>query len=173
MSEQRPIFLIGPMGAGKTTVGKHLARLLGRDFVDLDTEIEARSGADIPWIFDVEGEEGFRKRESAMLAELVLRENLVVATGGGVVVKPENRQLMASSGLVVYLAVPAAILYERTLHDTKRPLLQVSDRRAVIDKLLTEREPLYKEVAVITHQSLNNSPLSSAEKLKQRIQQHC
>ena len=153
------------MGAGKTTVGRQLAKLLGLDFFDLDAEIEARSGADIPWIFDVEGEAGFRKRESAMLSELVSKKNVVIATGGGIVLNPDNRILMSRSGLVVYLAVPLKTLYERTLRDTKRPLLQVADRRAVIDKLVAEREPLYQEVAELVYEGVNNSPSATAEEL--------
>ena len=170
MNECQPVFLVGPMGAGKTTVGRQLARLLGKVFFDLDAEIEARSGADIPWIFDVEGEGGFRKRESAMLAELALKNGVVIATGGGVVLSPQNRKLMGTSGLVVYLAVPVDTLHERTLHDTKRPLLQVEDRLAVINKLMFEREPLYREVADIVYDSVSNSPAAAAEKLNQLIQ---
>lgn len=169
--QRQPIFLVGPMGAGKTTVGRQLARLLHKVFVDLDAEIEARSGADIPWIFDVEGEEGFRKRESSMLAELAAQQDVVIATGGGVVLSPDNRSLMSSSGLIVYLAVPADVLYERTLLDTKRPLLQVANRREVIDDLVTQRDPLYRAVADIVFTSENNSPAAAAERLKLLIQQ--
>ncbi|MBV1932553.1 MAG: shikimate kinase [Porticoccaceae bacterium] len=158
------------MGAGKTTVGRQLAKLLRLTFFDLDAEIEARSGADIPWIFDVEGEAGFRKRETAMLTELASKNNVVIATGGGVVLDPGNRVLMSSSGLVVYFVVPRETLYERTLRDTKRPLLQVADRRAVIDKLLAEREPLYREVAELVYEGVNNSPVATAEELARLIQ---
>ena len=164
------VFLVGPMGAGKTTVGRQLAKLLRLTFFDLDAEIEARSGADIPWIFDVEGEAGFRKRETAMLTELASKNNVVIATGGGVVLDPGNRALMSSSGLVVYFVVPRETLYERTLRDTKRPLLQVADRRAVIDKLLAEREPLYREVAELVYEGVNNSPVATAEELARLIQ---
>ena len=163
------VFLIGAMGAGKTTVGKQLAKLLHLTFYDLDAEIEARSGADIPWIFDVEGEVGFRKRESTMLTELASKKNVVIATGGGIVLDPANRALMSSSGLVVYLAVPLETLYERTSRDTKRPLLQVADRRAVIDKLVAEREPLYREVAELIYEGVNNSPSATAEELVRLI----
>ncbi len=169
--QRQPIFLVGPMGAGKTTVGRQLARLLHKAFIDLDTEIEARSGADIPWIFDVEGEEGFRKRETSMLAELATKQDVIIATGGGVVLNPDNRNVMSSSGLIVYLAVPADILYERTLLDTRRPLLQVENRREVIDELVTRRDPLYREVADIIFTSENNSPTTAAEKLKLLILQ--
>jgi shikimate kinase len=167
---RRRVFLVGPMGAGKTTVGRQLAKLLHFTFFDLDAEIEARSGADIPWIFDVEGEAGFRKRESAMLIELASKKNAVIATGGGIVLDPENRALMSGSGLVIYLAVPLETLYERTMRDTKRPLLQVADRRAVIDKLVAEREPLYREVAEFTYKGVNSSPSATAEELVSLIQ---
>jgi shikimate kinase len=157
------------MGAGKTTVGRQLAKLLDLRFLDLDSEIEARSGADITWIFDVEGESGFRRRESAMLSELASQENVIIATGGGVVLNPQNRNVMKNSGLVVYLAVPPEVLYERTLRDVKRPLLNVDDRRGAIDKLVAEREPLYKEVADIEYGRVNSNPATTAEKIKQLI----
>jgi shikimate kinase len=158
------------MGAGKTTVGRQLAKLLRLTFVDLDAEIEARSGADIPWIFDVEGEAGFRKRESAMLVELAEKKATLIATGGGAVLDVNNRAVMRSKGLVIYLAVSASTLYERTLRDTKRPLLQVEDRRAVIDKLVSERDPLYRGVADIIYEGVNNSPSATADELLQLIQ---
>lgn len=157
------------MGAGKTTVGRQLAKLLHLTFVDLDAEIEARSGADIPWIFDVEGEAGFRKRESAMLAELAEKKATVIATGGGAVLDVNNRAVMRGRGLVIYLAVSPGTLYERTLRDTKRPLLQVDDRRAVIDKLVRERDPLYREVADIIYEGVNNSPSATADELLKLI----
>ena len=108
------IFLVGPMGAGKTTIGRHLAKILQRTFVDLDAEIETRCGAGIPWIFDCEGEQGFRDREAALLAELAGREGLVVATGGGVVLRSQNRLTLKEAGVVVFLSVTARELFERT-----------------------------------------------------------
>ncbi len=164
------VFLIGPMGAGKTTVGRQLAKLLHLTFLDLDAEIEARSGADIPWIFDVEGEAGFRKRESSMLSELAEKKATLIATGGGAVLNADNRAVMRSTGLVIYLAVSADTLYERTLRDSKRPLLQVKDRRALIDKLVSERDPLYREVADITYEGVNDSPSATANELRRLIQ---
>lgn len=158
------------MGAGKTTVGKQLARLLSLSFVDLDAEIESRCGADIEWIFDVEGEEGFRRRESSILCEVAARDRIVIATGGGVVLRPENRALLKKSGTVIYLSIPAEDLYQRTLRDTKRPLLQVEDRRAVIERLIEEREPLYQEVADIIYDGVNANPQASASALKSLIQ---
>lgn len=166
------VFLVGPMGAGKTTVGKHLARLLHCRFYDLDAEIEERTGADIPWIFDVEGEEGFRKRESAMLVELSKKNEFVIATGGGVVLKEQNRQLLKESGLVIYLAVSPDILYKRTLQDTKRPLLQVENRREVVVNMVAQREPMYRDVAHIIYTSDSNSAAIAAEKIQALILKH-
>ena len=134
------VFLVGPMGAGKTTIGRHLAKMLHRTFVDLDTEIEARCGAGIPWIFDREGEQGFRDRETALLRELAAREGLVVATGGGVVLRPQNRLTLKEAGVVVFLAVGAHELFERTRNDTHRPLLQVPNRREVVERLASDRK---------------------------------
>lgn len=170
MSLSTSIFLVGPMGSGKTTVGRHLAKLLNRRFIDLDQEIEARCGADIPWIFDVEGEEGFRERESNLLRELVDRDNIVLATGGGVVLRPANRILLHEHGFVVYLAASDRELYERTRHDTRRPLLQTGDRKAIIARIRTEREPFYREVAHLVYQSGKQSAYTAAEELAKRIQ---
>ncbi|HAD10337.1 MAG TPA: shikimate kinase AroK [Porticoccaceae bacterium] len=164
------IFLVGPMGAGKTTVGKQLAKLLNLAFIDLDAEIESRCGADIQWIFDVEGEEGFRRRESSILSEVAAQDRIVIATGGGAVLRPENRALLKKSGTVIYLSIPAEALYQRTLRDTKRPLLQVEDRRAVIERLIAEREPFYQEVADIIYDGVNANPQASANALISLIQ---
>lgn len=164
------IFLVGPMGAGKTTVGRQLARLLNFAFIDLDAEIESRCGADIQWIFDVEGEAGFRARESSILSEVATLDNIVIATGGGVVIRPENRDLLKKSGTVIYLAIPPEALYRRTLRDTKRPLLQVQDRRALIERLVREREPFYREVADIIYDGINTTPHASANALRSLIQ---
>ena len=141
------LYLVGPMGVGKTTIGKLIARKLGRTFIDLDEEIENRAGADIPWIFDVEGEAGFRRRESELLAECTGRDNLVVSTGGGIVLDGNNRRLLKTAGVVVFLNASVDQLYERTLKDRKRPLLQVPDRKKVIRELKAARDPLYREVA--------------------------
>lgn len=135
------------MGAGKTTVGKQLARRLGRQFVDSDHEIVARTGVAIPTIFEIEGEEGFRRREAQTITELTELHGIVMATGGGVVILPENRRRLRDSGWVVYLNVPPAMLYERTRHDRNRPLLQVADPLARLEGLHAERDPLYREVA--------------------------
>jgi shikimate kinase len=149
MTAHGNIFLVGPMGAGKTSIGRQLAETLGMDFVDSDHEIEARTGASIPWIFDVEGEAGFRKREQAVIDELTRRKNIVLATGGGAVLSPENRKHLQSRGTVIYLAASVDQLLERTRRDRNRPLLQTEDPRARLEALMREREPLYKEVADI------------------------
>ena len=141
------VFMIGPMGSGKSTVGRVLAGLLGCDFVDSDSEIEARCGANIPWIFDVEGETGFRRRETAVLSDLAQRSKVVIATGGGAVVTEVNRQLMSETGVVVYLEVSVEQQLKRTGSGEGRPLLAEGDRGATLRKLMEEREPLYKGLA--------------------------
>lgn len=144
------IYLVGLMGAGKTTVGRQLARRLGRPFFDSDHEIVARTGVAIPTIFEIEGEDGFRRREAQTIAELTSGENLVMATGGGVVLNPENRKRLHDTGWVVYLNVPPAFLFERTRHDRNRPLLRVPDPLAKLEELHALRDPLYREAAHIT-----------------------
>lgn len=141
------IYLVGLMGAGKTTIGKALAKRLGWRFVDSDHEIEARTGVSIPTIFEIEGEEGFRRRETQVLRELTALPHIVMATGGGVVIAEENRQLLRDNGFVVYLDVSPAQLYERTRHDRNRPLLQVADPLRRLQELLEVRGPYYREVA--------------------------
>jgi shikimate kinase len=137
------------MGAGKTTVGRILAKELNFRFVDTDHEIEARTGVDIPTIFEIEGEPGFRRRESRVVAELAQQPDIVLATGGGVVLAVENRHCLKDNGTVVYLAASPETLNERTRHDRARPLLQVDDRLATLKKLFLQRDPLYREVAQI------------------------
>lgn len=135
------------MGAGKSTIGKNLASRLHFRFCDSDSVIESRTGADIPWIFDVEGEEGFRVRETAVLRELLQDKGQVVATGGGIVLKSENRQLLIEGGVVVYLTASLDQLVQRTSKDRKRPLLQVSNPRERLKQIVEERDPLYRSVA--------------------------
>ena len=141
------VFLVGPMGAGKTTIGRQLAQTLKLEFIDSDLVIEERTGADIPWIFDVEGEEGFRERESKAIDELTLRDGIVLATGGGAVLRPENRAAMSSRGTVVYLHASLERQVERTARDKNRPLLQVEDPEARLRELMAQRDPLYREIA--------------------------
>ena len=142
------IFLVGPMGVGKTTIGKSLASLLDRPFIDIDKEIEARCGADIPWIFDKEGEQGFRDRESRVFEDIVtVKDKSIIATGGGIVLRSANRDILRDHGRCVYLCASKEQLYERTRRDKSRPLLQVENRKQVIGDLLEKRDPLYREVA--------------------------
>ena len=148
MLPPQKIVLVGPMGAGKSTIGRLLAKQLQLPFKDSDTVIEARSGADIPWIFDVEGEEGFRQREMAVLRELLKEPSLVLATGGGIVLKDENRRLLKEfAEVVIYLSADVRHLIRRIEKDKKRPLLQVADPQQQIRRLLDERDSLYREVA--------------------------
>ena len=141
------IYLVGPMGAGKTTVGRHLAELLGREFLDSDHEIERKTGATIPWIFEKEGENGFRNRETMVINELTARSQLVLATGGGVVTQAANREFLKQRGIVVYLYTPVAIELQRTYRDKNRPLLQVENPEQKLRDLLAIRDPLYREIA--------------------------
>lgn len=147
LSKQLPaIFLVGPMGAGKTTIGKLLAKHLGRQFVDCDWYIVQQTGADIPWIFEKEGESGFRDRETRALAELTVLPDIVMATGGGAVERLENRELL-KNGLVIYLDASVDTQLARTKKDKNRPLLQSDNPRAVLELLYERRNPLYREVA--------------------------
>ena len=141
------IFLVGLMGAGKTTIGRLLARRLNMSFVDSDHEIEARTGASVPWIFEIEGEASFRRREADMIRELTARQGLVLATGGGAVLNAESRALLAARGTVVYLRASVHSILQRTSHDKNRPLLQTADPRRKLEDLTAQREPLYREIA--------------------------
>jgi 3-dehydroquinate synthase len=141
------IFLVGLMGAGKTTIGRLLARRLGRRFIDSDHEIEARTGATIPWIFEIEGEASFRKREADVIRELTAQDGLVLATGGGAVLDPESRAYLAARGTVIYLRASVGSILQRTSHDKNRPLLQTPDPRKKLEELTALREPLYREIA--------------------------
>ncbi len=135
------------MGSGKSTIGRILAEILDLKFIDLDCEIEERCGANISWIFDMEGEDGFRKRESRMLAELASGTGMVLATGGGAVIFEKNRNVLKNSGYVVYLSAPVGQLLECTSHDRSPPLLSVCFPREVLKQLVVDRELLYQEIA--------------------------
>ena len=167
------IFLVGMMGAGKTTVGRELAKRLGRRFVDCDHAIEARTGVAIPVLFDIEGEEGFRRRESQELEELVREPDLVVATGGGIVLAEDNRRLLKDRGFVIYLDVAPDVLFERTRHDRNRPLLQVADPRGRIRELYRQREPLYREVADLVVAGRRGSPVAMARTIEREMEKTC
>ena len=147
MEQAANIFLVGMMGAGKTTVGRTLARRLKLRFVDSDQEIEARCGVKIPVIFEIEGEAGFRSREAQALAELTLLGGIVLATGGGAVLREESRRLLAARGIVIYLRATPEHLFERVRQDRNRPLLATGDPLARLRQLYRERDPLYREVA--------------------------
>lgn len=147
MNKPDKIFLVGPMGAGKTTIGKQLAHALSLKFMDSDHEIECRTGVTIPHIFDVEGEDGFRRREEAMIDELTQIPGVVLATGGGAVIRDSNRQHLKNRGIVIYLHASIEQLLERTSRDKNRPLLQTANPRAKLEELMSVREPLYREVA--------------------------
>jgi shikimate kinase len=147
MKRSRNVFLVGPMGSGKSTIGRQLSELLKKDFYDTDTEIEKKCGADINWIFDIEGEEGFRKREEKVVQELTELQGIVLATGGGVVNSAANRSRLAARGTVIYLKATVDQLLDRTARDKSRPLLQTHDPRETLEKLNADRESLYEEVA--------------------------
>ena len=163
------IFLVGLMGAGKTSVGKLLAKRLGKDFFDCDQEIERATGVKIPVIFEIEGEAGFRAREARMLAELAGRRDIVLATGGGAVLSADNRKLLAGNGVVVYLRAVVGELWQRTRHDRNRPLLKTAEPRAKLEQLFAERDPLYRSVADIIVDTGSQSLGSLAHRLEQLL----
>jgi shikimate kinase len=152
------IYFVGLMGAGKTTIGRSLAKRLELDFIDTDRELEARTGVSIPTIFEIEGEEGFRKRESQLILDISGKKGRVVATGGGGVLREENRLTMRASGFIVYLDVPPRTLWERTRHDKNRPLLQVADPLEKLTQLFTMRDSLYREAAHLVVNSEHLTP---------------
>ena len=147
MNHPGSFFLVGPMGAGKSTIGRQLARALGLEFIDSDREIEIRTGVDIPLIFELEGESGFRRREHQVIELLTARKGIVLATGGGAVLDPDNRKCLAARGKVIYLHTSVEQQLQRTAHDRSRPLLQTEDPRQTLEALLATRDPLYREVA--------------------------
>lgn len=166
------LFLIGPMGSGKTTVGRFLAGRLGLKFLDLDQEIERRLGVDVGVIFDIEGETGFRTRETSMLDELTQRDRILLATGGGTVLSPVNRQMLSQRGLVVWLKTSVDQQLRRLERDQRRPLLQAPDREARLKGLAEARDPLYQECAELVIRSANISPAQMAARAEQQILGH-
>lgn len=165
------VFLVGPMGAGKTTIGKLLADDLNLEFIDVDREIEARSGVDIPWIFDREGEVGFRIRESAALSEVSQLDRVLISTGGGAVLSADNRRVMSSTGTVIYLHTSVDEQVRRTGRDRKRPLLQNDDPARVLAELMAIREPLYREIADIIVDTDGRGPKIVAQDLAAQLRE--
>ena len=157
------------MGVGKTTIGKVLAESLGLDVVDSAREIDSATGADIPWIFDVEGEEGFRARESKMIEKLTIRPNIVLATGGGAILAEANRQWLRSRGCVIYLRAPISQQIERTKRDKSRPLLQTADPAQKIRELMAFREPLYREVADFSVDTYRRGPKAVCSEIQKQL----
>ncbi|MDT8363573.1 MAG: shikimate kinase [Nitrosomonas sp.] len=166
------IILIGLMGAGKTTIGKVLANSMGRTFIDSDHEIQQRTGVDIPVIFEFEGEEGFRKREAEVLQVVTPLPNIVLATGGGAVLREENRELLRKSGIVIYLRVPVNELKRRTRFDKNRPLLQTDNPQARLIELFNQRDPLYQQTAHIILDSGRQSVRALVQTLMKKLQEY-
>lgn len=171
MPAVKRVFLVGPMGAGKTTIGKLLAEELQFEFKDVDREIEVRAGVDIPWIFDQEGEAGFRVREAAVLDELSQMDDVLISTGGGAVLREDNRQIMHERGAVVYLHTTVAEQARRTGRDRKRPLLQGRDPATVLAELMLVREPLYRDVAHIVISTDGRGPKAVAHEIARQLRE--
>lgn len=165
------IFLVGLMGAGKTTVGKLLAKHLGKTFYDSDQEIEKRTGVKIPLIFEIEGEAGFRAREVAVIDDLTQYDEIVLATGGGAVLDQKNREALSQRGTVIYLRASVDDLWHRTRHDKNRPLLQTHDPHAKLRELFAQRDPLYQEVADIIIDTSKQSVQTLIQQLEQKLAQ--
>ena len=168
--DTRNIYLIGPMGSGKTAVGRQLARLLNLDFYDSDVEIERRTGVDIPYIFEKEGEAGFREREREVLDLLTQMRNVVIATGGGAIILPHNRERLSATGCVVYLKTGVEQQLDRTKHGRTRPLLYNDDPEATLRNLMTQRAPLYESIAAITVPTDGRHVRAVAEDVVQQLQ---
>lgn len=167
----RNLILVGPMGAGKSTIGRLLAKELHLPFKDSDKEIEVRTGADIPWIFDVEGEQGFREREQAVIADLCREDGLVLATGGGAVLRQENREALHAGGWVVYLHASVEQQLERTARDRNRPLLRTANPGQVLRELLAIRDPLYREIADVIIETDQRPPRMVVQEILSRLEQ--
>ena len=163
------LILIGPMGAGKSTIGRLLAAELSREFYDSDHEIQARCSADIPWIFDVEGEAGFRDRETQMIRELTRHEGVVIATGGGAVLREENRRVLRESGTVIYLLTTVEQQLRRTAKDRNRPLLQRGDREQLLREMFALRDPLYRATADVVVRTDRRGPRAVVNEIVRRV----
>ena len=169
MLGQRNVYLIGPMGSGKTAVGRRLATLLGSEFIDSDAEIEKRTGVDIRYIFDKEGEARFRERERDVIADLTALEGVVIATGGGVILDPANRERLAQTGTVVYLETTLDTLVRRTKAAKTRPLLMNDDPRAVLERMMLIRRPLYENAADLRIETTGRQVRAVAADIQQRL----
>ena len=169
MGNPERVFLIGPMGVGKSTIGRHLAGLMQKEFLDSDQEIERRTGASVSLIFEIEGEDGFRRREVSLIDELSQRPNLVLATGGGAILADENRRLLRERGVVVYLHAPIDILIQRTYRDRNRPLLNSGDRRRKLEDIVSAREPIYRQTAHVIVETELRPPQSVAREILGRL----
>lgn len=168
--QKQSIFLIGPMGAGKSTVGRHLADRLGYSFIDSDHEIENRTGVSIPMIFDIEGEEGFRQRESTVIDDLTREPNIVLATGGGAVLRETNRRALRTRGFVVYLRTSVESLIQRTKNDRNRPLLQTDNPEQVIRDLLAIRDPIYMDLADLVIETQQVSVFRVVKQIQDKLE---
>ena len=169
MRQPQNIFLIGPMGAGKSAVGRQLAKLLHLSFVDSDDEIETRTGVDIPFIFEKEGEDGFRKRETKVIDDLSALESVILATGGGAVVDPQNRSRLGARGFVVYLYTTVDQQLARTQKGRERPMLANGDSRKILEDLMAVRDPLYREIADLTVETDGRKVKAVASEILERL----
>ena len=173
MLEQLPsVFIVGPMGAGKTTIGRLLAKQLGREFVDSDWYVESQTGADIAWIFAKEGEAGFRARETRAIDELTQHSQIVLATGGGAVMSADNRAFLQQRGVVIYLNAPVEVQMIRTSKDKSRPLLQQPNPRKILQELYRKRDPLYRQVAHIVMPTGHTYPRHMVTQLLQQLERY-
>lgn len=169
MAEKRNIYIVGPMGAGKSTIGRQIAQQLHLEFVDSDAEIERRTGAEIAWVFDVEGEDGFRKREAGVISDLTEKQGIVLATGGGSIVSKDVRNKLSARGLVVYLETTIDKQVARTQRDKRRPLLRSENPRQVLEDLAEVRNSLYEEIADLTVKTDEQSAKLVAKEIIEKL----
>ena len=170
MNPSSNLFLVGPMGAGKSTIGRRLATHFGLPFIDLDEEIERRNGVSVALIFELEGEAGFRSRESRLIEELSCRDGVVLATGGGAVLAETNRRVLHGHGFVLYLSATVAQQLSRLARDVKRPLLQAPDRRERLEAMAAQRNPLYEEIADLTVTGTNTAVAQTSRQIAARLE---